>query len=204
MSDNMVPIVVAIDFDDTAPYALREACQMALGRADVVLHLVHVLPPVGDGKDDAEKLAAVPARLRGWVRERCLADRSLGNPRVSVHVRTGEAPAALVQLCVDVQARVLVLGSNQRHGIDRLAHGSVAEQVVRAARCPVLVARPVDYTGLTPTEQPDPPCPACAKVRADTRGAQLWCEQHAQPHLRMHVYDAVDEISVVPDRTLLI
>ena len=34
--------------------------------------------------------------------------------------------------------------------------------------------------------------PSDAAVRASSNGAQQWCEAHSHPHLRLHVYDAVD------------
>ncbi len=199
MSDELVPIVVAIDFDDTADDVLREACRLSEWRRGVVLHLAHVVPALHGGqqtlgsiREETEKLESVPARLLAWVRERCAADKALGNPRVVTHVRTGAPAEALSQLCVDVNAQLLVVGTHQRTGMKRLALGSVAEKIIRHARCPVLVAHPINYVGMVPTPHPDPPCSECAAVRASSNGAQQWCEQHTHPHLRLHVYDAVD------------
>lgn len=203
MSDKLVPIVVAIDFDDTADDVLREACRMSGWRRDIVLHLAHVLPALhggqqgpGDIREETEKLESVPARLLSWVRERCAADETLGNPRVVTHVRTGAPAEALAQLCVDINAQLLVVGTHQRTSVKRLALGSVAEQIIRHARCPVLVARAIDYAGLAPTPQPDPVCSECAAVRASSNGAQQWCEQHSQPHLQLHVYEPSDVFPV--------
>ena len=197
MSDENIPIVVAIDFDDTAADVLREACRMFQWRRDVVLHLVHVQPALNAGpqtlgtiRDETEKLEEIPLRLQKWVREQCQAEPTLGNPRVATHVRTGSPAEALVQLCVDVNAQLLVVGTHQRTGIKRLALGSVAEQIIRRARCPVLVAHPTNYAGLVPTPHPDPVCDACAKVRAASNGATQWCEQHAQRLLSTHVYES--------------
>lgn len=199
MSDELVPIVVAIDFDDTADVVLREACKVSEWRRGVVLHLVHVVPALHSGqqtrssiREESEELESVPARLLEWVREQCAADSTLGNPRVVTHVRTGAPAEALAQLCVDVNAQLLVVGTHQRTGVKRLALGSIAEGIIRHARCPVLVAHPIDYAGLVPTQHPDPPCAECAAVRASSNGAQQWCEAHSHPHLRLHVYDAVD------------
>ena len=203
MSDKLVPIVVAIDFDDTADDVLREACRLFKWRPGIVLHLAHMLPALNGGqqtlgsiREETELLESVPARLLAWVRDRCADDNTLGNPRVVTHVRTGAPAEALVQLCVDVQAQLLVVGTHQRTGVKRLALGSVAEQIIRRARCPVLVARPIDYAGLVATPQPDPICSDCAAVRASSNGSQQWCEQHSQPHLRLHVYEGADVFPV--------
>jgi universal stress protein A len=207
MSVETVPIVVAIAFDDTGEDVLREACRLAKWRDGVVLHIAHVLPGLNAGqqtlgsiREETEQLEAVPARMLNWVRERCAADQSLGNPKVVSHVRTGPPDEALVQLCVDVGAQLLVVGTHQRTGVKRLALGSVAETIIRHARCPVLVAHPTNYEGLVPTPKPDPICARCAATRAETDGAQQWCEQHSKPHLRLHVYDAVDVFPMGSER----
>lgn len=203
MSDELVPIVVAIDFDDTADDVLREACRLSGWGRGVVLHLVHVLPALQSGQQDPdsirvenENLESVPVRLLEWVRERCAADATLGNPRVVIHVRTGEPTEALAQLCVDINARLIVVGTHQRTSVKRLALGSVAEQIIRHARCPVLVARAIDYAGLAPTPRPDPVCSQCAAVRAASNGAQQWCEQHSKPALETHVYESSEVFPV--------
>jgi hypothetical protein len=37
---------------------------------------------------------------------------------------------------------LIVIGTHGRRGLDHVLHGSTAEQVVRAAPCPVLVVKP--------------------------------------------------------------
>ena len=68
-----------------------------------------------------------------------------------------------------------------------MALGSVAEQVVRHAGCPVLVVRPKDYQ-LAAAEGIEPPCGDCIAVQKQTQRAQLWCARHSahHPHGRLH------------------
>lgn len=69
-------------------------------------------------------------------------------------------------LCCD-DADLLIVGTHGRRGFDRVLLGSVAEQLVRRAGCPVLVARPRNYLGLTKTALPDAPyAPGQAAPRA--------------------------------------
>jgi hypothetical protein len=63
----------------------------------------------------------------------------------------------LLQMAVDYDADLMVVGTHGRRGVERMMLGSVAEELVRKARCPVLVARPKDYTGLERTPRPDAP-----------------------------------------------
>ncbi len=77
--------------------------------------------------------------------------------RVRTHARIGRAVDTLLQVAVDYEADLLIVGTHGRRGVDRLVLGSVAEELVRKARCPVLVARPKDYSGLEKTARPDEP-----------------------------------------------
>jgi hypothetical protein len=43
--------------------------------------------------------------------------------------------------------------------VRRLAFGSVSQKIVEAARCPVLIAAPRDFSGMAQTLKPDPPRP---------------------------------------------
>jgi hypothetical protein len=58
----------------------------------------------------------------------------------------------------------------------------VAEQVVRKAKCPVLVIRPLQYAeSKVPTIEPV--CPDCAHVREQTSGKTQWCQRHSEHHV---------------------
>jgi nucleotide-binding universal stress UspA family protein len=58
-------------------------------------------------------------------------------------VRFGDAGDAIAQLASDIEADLVVVGTHGHRGLERLLLGSVAENVVRLAPCPVLVVRPV-------------------------------------------------------------
>lgn len=54
----------------------------------------------------------------------------------------GRAAAAIVRLAEESKADLIVMGTHGRSGLAHMLLGSVAEQVVRAASCPVLTIRP--------------------------------------------------------------
>jgi nucleotide-binding universal stress UspA family protein len=69
----------------------------------------------------------------------------VGEPRDDLHVDarlTGEPAEALLAFAAEEPGRVLCLSSHGRTGLRRALAGSVAEQVVRAARGPVVVVGP--------------------------------------------------------------
>ncbi len=61
--------------------------------------------------------------------------------KTSTYVREGEAYETMIGLVRDHKMDMMIMGSHGRTGIRRLLMGSVAEQVIGNAPCPVLVAR---------------------------------------------------------------
>jgi nucleotide-binding universal stress UspA family protein len=57
---------------------------------------------------------------------------------VTARVLEGPPAAAIVRAARRERAGLIVLGTHGRTGLTRILIGSVAERVVRTARCPVL------------------------------------------------------------------
>jgi nucleotide-binding universal stress UspA family protein len=97
----------------------------------------------------------MPAFIMPKVREVLEAARTFGEAALEEWVakaraeglsaraalRTGVAYQEIVALAVDERADLIVIGTHGRGGIDRALLGSVADRVVRLARCPVLTVR---------------------------------------------------------------
>jgi len=158
--------VVAVDFGSSGDDAVVQALQMLAEGSVGTLHAVHVLDP-RDVIDDPEQpalateeevLARAPSILTARI-ERIAGNSGLGIDlaKIHTHARIGRAPEAIHQVAIDYDADLIIVGTHGRRGIDRLVLGSVAETLVRTARCPVLVARPKDYGGLPKSERPDRP-----------------------------------------------
>jgi nucleotide-binding universal stress UspA family protein len=64
-------------------------------------------------------------------------------PQVPVEVRLkeGDAVAEILAAAQETDASLIVMGTHGRTGLARLLLGSVAEQIVRLASCPVLTVR---------------------------------------------------------------
>jgi universal stress protein A len=58
-----------------------------------------------------------------------------------VEVRLGTATDQIVGAAVDYGSDLVVMGTHGRTGLEHLLLGSVAEQVIRLAPCPVLTVR---------------------------------------------------------------
>jgi hypothetical protein len=116
-----------------------------------------------------------------------------GEPsRIVTHLRWETTAQQIAQLASDLEADLVIVGTHGRRGIARVLLGSSAEGVVRLAPCPVLVTRPKQLQDVPRIE---PPCPECLRVRNETQGERLWCDQHSERHGQRHVYQRTDRMS---------
>jgi nucleotide-binding universal stress UspA family protein len=177
-------IVAALDHSERDAAVLEAAFGLAGGTPGAELHLAHVVEPGPPGPLPVGATSRVPATLSIVEgAERFLgaraggAARALGRP-VHGHVLEGAAWRELVQLGIDLGARVLVVGTHDYRGLRRLVLGSVAQEVVRAAPFPVLVAR----APAAPGDEFRPACGRCGALQSTTGGAALWCAEHEPEH----------------------
>jgi nucleotide-binding universal stress UspA family protein len=144
----MNTIVVGVDDSPEAKDALRWAVDEArLRRVQlVVLHAWEVppLPPVVDVEPIAPPLdpSIIPVMEDAATRlvERVVAEVVAGAD-VDVRPVTAQGPPATVLLDAVDDDDLLVVGSHGAGGLKRLLLGSVSQEVVNHAPCPVLVHR---------------------------------------------------------------
>jgi nucleotide-binding universal stress UspA family protein len=138
-------IVAAIDFSEASRNALRGATELAC-EGDGALHLVHVvLTPVYSAwsvtAPDLEATGVHAAYVEDARRqlEELAATLAIERFRVTCAALPGWPGAEIVRYARAVDADLLVVGT-QGHGIvSGVLLGSVAEEIVRHAPCPVLV-----------------------------------------------------------------
>jgi universal stress protein A len=140
MKSLITRILVPTDFSRPSERALDYAQDLAqqLGAS---LHLLHVVnrPLLAEGlaaeasmsaKFESDMVSGMEARLR-----------KLAPDAASTDVVFGYAARAIVDWASRLGADLIVMGSHGRTGMAHLMLGSVAEAVVRTARCPVLTVR---------------------------------------------------------------
>lgn len=126
-------ILCAVDFSEPAQAAFRRA--LALSRArDAELAVVMAMPAKEPLRTRVRKRTATIAALRR-------ASAAMG-VRMSVSVQHGDPAAVILAHATSRRCHLIVLGTHNRTGFERLRSGSVAEQVTRRAACPVLVVPP--------------------------------------------------------------
>lgn len=198
-------IVVGFDYSEGGALALAQAIEMGASQESAELHVANAVsfipPAVWVGYAPQAGTSGIPideARkdLEGYIAKQILSLREnrpeMRLPRIVPHVRVGPPAEEIAQLCSDLEADLVVVGTHGRRGVSRLLLGSVAEGVVRLAPCPVFVARAKRLVTVATIE---PPCPECVKTRQATQGAQMWCAQHSERHGQRHTYHQGDRVS---------
>ncbi len=133
--------------DDLTPYSqpARKAAFMLASRSGAKLEVVHSLDLGIPYLSSVE--VAVPTELFSEVYEEAskrLVEEASGQPGVEIEncVVSERPAAALCERAETTNAGLIVVGTHSRKGVDHALLGSVAERVVRAAPCSVLVTRP--------------------------------------------------------------
>ncbi len=135
-------ILIATDFSEPSHRALTAALAL-VANTDACLSAVHVFhpdwrydmletPPEIDLKrrDSHQQLEALIASLR--------ADKKIQ----SISVEHRSVPEAVLFTIAESRAELLVIGTRGRGGLSKLALGSVAEELLRTAPCPVMTIGP--------------------------------------------------------------
>ena len=195
-------ILAALSSDETGEHALLEAARIASARFNSELHLVHVIAE--DGATEAGDLISLERRLArapAALEEQIDRLHRILPARVTAHVRAGQPARSILQTAVDLDADLIVIGTHQRTRLESMIAGSVAERVLRAAHCPVLVVVPKNYEGAEKSESIEPPCADCLVARQESGNRSYWCERHSRAYMQPHVYDPADRtrpVSVMP------
>jgi nucleotide-binding universal stress UspA family protein len=135
-------ILVATDFTDASDRALDYALELARKLdASIVLMHSYEIPVVGFPDGVLIATPNVAGQLRTAAQEglrATVARHAAAGVRVDTVLREGAATREVNALAEELDADLIVLGTHGRKGIAHAILGSVAEQIVRTARRPVL------------------------------------------------------------------
>jgi nucleotide-binding universal stress UspA family protein len=139
-------ILCPVDFSRFSHHALEQSVALAreFGAEITALH-VFGLAPVMDVVPAGARMAMEPIRMTPSQR-RALASEvrdftcevEAGGVGIKIVVADGDPVATIVEHAATWPADLIVMGTHGRTGFDRLLLGSVAENVLPKARCPVL------------------------------------------------------------------
>ncbi|MGC2171075.1 MAG: universal stress protein [Candidatus Sulfotelmatobacter sp.] len=137
-------VLIATDFSDASERALSYALAIA-HRYGCALSVVHAIKP-----DPREQIPLEPLprqlnrrRLEAEQQMKNLGEKAgLNDPEHDLLVEQGPVWDVLASVIQREKVDLLVLGTRGRGGLKKLALGSVAEEVLHLAPCPVLTVGP--------------------------------------------------------------
>ena len=136
-------ILVPIDFSDCATKALRYAVPLARQHG-ASLELIHVIssPVYGFGEYGPIWTPSIENELPGSKKAlQKLAETEIRKVPFNVEVRIGAPYLEITQFAQSEQIDLIVIATHGYTGFKHVLLGSVAENVVRFAPCPVLVVK---------------------------------------------------------------
>ena len=182
-------LVAAVDLSSTGAEVLAHSFALAAKIPNAEVFVLHVTAPTGaaelSGSEclDADLVSRVQRLVRGAL--------SLAAPtarlRLGVHVVFGSAATEIARFADHVDAGMVVVGTHARGALASLLLGSVAQDLVLSTSRPVLLVRaPGEVDARAEVPLIEPLCLACAALRMETSGAEMWCDRHSEHHPRAH------------------
>lgn len=137
-------ILIAVDGEPLAAHAAELGMELASALGGEIA-FVHAIEP---GLEQAPGIAPVDLIVEAQREGSLLIDRlrrlAPQSPAALEFIHVGKPAHEIVRTAKSWPADLIVIGSHGRHGIKRALLGSVAEEVMRHAPCPVLVVRGSD------------------------------------------------------------
>jgi nucleotide-binding universal stress UspA family protein len=139
-------ILCCVDLSDFSPAVADYAVSLAR-RLDAGVLFAYVapslsqyvgfhVPPSSIDSFVNEIVAGAEGAMNKFIAEHCQGVPCQGR------IITGYAAEEILALAAAENFDMIVMGTHGRKGIDRILFGSVAEKVVKSAKCPVLTIRP--------------------------------------------------------------
>lgn len=143
-------ILCPLDFSRFSRHALEQAVAVAreFGAEIAALH-VYTVAPIAQVVPAGAPMAIEPTHLSAADRAELVtevrqfaADVDAEGVRIDVSTVDGEPATAIAAQAAAWGADLIVMGTHGRSGLERAVLGSVAENVIRRAPCPVLTVPP--------------------------------------------------------------
>jgi nucleotide-binding universal stress UspA family protein len=143
-------IVFATDFSDCAGAAQEYAVALA-SQFHAELHILYVMQDIALVMPDAGTVLSMPQNYLADQKneaqrslDRLLPDAAKEGLSIVRSLRMGNPFVEIVKYAEEVDGDLIVVGTHGRGALMHLLLGSVAEKVVRKAKCPVLSVRPLE------------------------------------------------------------
>jgi len=134
-------ILIAVDEEPIAAHAADVGADLArsVGAQIAFIYVIDAMPAYGGETGVAPDQLIASARRDGKKMVGELRQRLSLPPSTLDFVQAGTPSTEIVSAAIEWRADLIVMGSHGRSGLQRALQGSVAEQVLRHAPCPVLI-----------------------------------------------------------------
>jgi nucleotide-binding universal stress UspA family protein len=135
------PILVPFDFSTHSRVAVDKALEIADSPSQI--HVLHVLPTFVPLAPEGFPVEAIDDRVRLEYTQKSLEEEFADSKYAGIarEVLIGDPGTICVERAEAINAGLLVVPSHGRSGITRMLLGSVAERIIRLAKCPILVIK---------------------------------------------------------------
>lgn len=135
------PILVPYDFSSHSRLAVEKALELA--ESPSLIHILHVLPTFVPLAPEGFPVEAIDDRVRLEAAQQSLNEEFADSRFASIprEVLIGDPGMVCVDRAEAIEAELIIVPSHGRSGFSRLLLGSVAERIVRLAKCPVLILK---------------------------------------------------------------
>ncbi|HLH78629.1 MAG TPA: universal stress protein [Candidatus Binataceae bacterium] len=144
MKNPFARILCPVDFDEYAVGAMELACRLAEDSPTVV-YLLHVLVPVIPAPEQIgvplEPFPLSEPEVRKQL-EQLAREHLAGHVKYEVRTGIGDPAHVILGRIEEIGIDLVIMPTHGRRGLGRMVLGSVAEQIVRRANCPVMTVRP--------------------------------------------------------------
>jgi nucleotide-binding universal stress UspA family protein len=143
---NVDRILVPVDFSDHSRVALRTAKEWSTlyGASLDVLHVIAKALHPTFYAGGVESIYDMEPNIEEKVQDRLdsfVAEVGGSDVELRTHVRVGNASSDIVEFSDEQEIDLVTMSTHGRTGLDRFLLGSVAEKIVRHARCPVITQK---------------------------------------------------------------
>lgn len=132
------PIIVGTDFSPLSKSIQEYATRLA-AQESRPLHFVNVMPLIPDNSPDLLEIQKTELQRQVHAAEQKLQGSGL---KVEGTLVLGTPAHELIKLANKLKAACIVVGTQERSGIERLLLGSVAETIIRKSDRPVVIVGP--------------------------------------------------------------
>jgi len=144
-------VITPIDFSDNAGLVVESAAYMA-GTFGANLHVIFIVqnfedysgffvPQMNVPNIEHELFVGAEEQMETFCKEHNVVFEKTGI-RVTNKVLVGDVGEKIVEYATDVGGDLIVMGTHGYKGLERIMFGSVADQVVKSASCPVMTINP--------------------------------------------------------------